>query len=157
MEGSMSKKMKEPPKSVNHKWNVKFLNPLRLQEAYQIRRQDLLKGLGFRQDLQKGGLAQKNPHLLQLHDSKWRPPVHTVTPLTPSVYKKCAKLTVEPTDVTPNEKMETINFKMWNQEDVRVDWQVTEHFRADRIQGEGSVVSGVQTKLELLLLLHLTH
>jgi hypothetical protein len=48
--------------------------------------------------------------------------VHTVTPLTPSVYKKCAKLTVEPTDVTPNEKMETINFKMWNQEDVRVDW-----------------------------------
>jgi hypothetical protein len=38
MEGSMSKKMKEPPKRVNHKWNVKFLNPLGLQEAYQIRR-----------------------------------------------------------------------------------------------------------------------
>jgi hypothetical protein len=44
MEGSMSKKMKEPPKRVNYKWNIKFVNPLQLQEAYQIRREDLLKG-----------------------------------------------------------------------------------------------------------------
>jgi hypothetical protein len=45
MEGSMSKKMKEPPKRVNHKWNIKFLNPFCSPEAYQIRRgEDLLKG-----------------------------------------------------------------------------------------------------------------
>jgi len=28
MEGSTSKKTKEPPKKVNHKGNIKFLNPL---------------------------------------------------------------------------------------------------------------------------------
>jgi hypothetical protein len=48
MEGPMSKKTKEPPKRVNHKenhkGNVKFLSPLLLQEAYQIRKgEDLLK------------------------------------------------------------------------------------------------------------------
>jgi hypothetical protein len=30
MEGSTSKKIKEPPKKVNHKGNIKFLNPLLL-------------------------------------------------------------------------------------------------------------------------------
>jgi hypothetical protein len=45
MEGPMSKKTKEPPKRVNHKGKFKFLNPLLLQEAYQIGKgQDLLKG-----------------------------------------------------------------------------------------------------------------
>jgi hypothetical protein len=37
--------MKEPPKRAHHKENIKFLNPLLLQEAYQIRKgEDLLKG-----------------------------------------------------------------------------------------------------------------
>jgi len=49
MEGPTSKKTKEPPKSANHKENIKFSNPLLLkplsQEAYQIRKgEDLLKG-----------------------------------------------------------------------------------------------------------------
>jgi hypothetical protein len=45
MEGSMSKKTKENPKKVNHEGNIKFPNPLRSQEAYQIRKGvDLLKG-----------------------------------------------------------------------------------------------------------------
>jgi hypothetical protein len=45
MEGPMSKKTKEPPKRVNHKGNIKFLNPLLSQEAYQIGKgEDLLKG-----------------------------------------------------------------------------------------------------------------
>jgi hypothetical protein len=38
MEGPTSKKTKEPPKRVNHKGNIKFPNPLLLQEAYQIRK-----------------------------------------------------------------------------------------------------------------------
>jgi hypothetical protein len=54
MEGPPSKKTKEPPKKANHKGNIKFLNPLLMREAYQIR-----KG----EDLLKGFLAQKNPHL----------------------------------------------------------------------------------------------
>jgi hypothetical protein len=37
MEGPMSKKTKEPSKRANHKENIKFLNPLLLQEAYQGR------------------------------------------------------------------------------------------------------------------------
>jgi hypothetical protein len=38
MEGPKSKKTNEPPKKVvNHKGNIKFLNPLQLGEAYQIR------------------------------------------------------------------------------------------------------------------------
>jgi len=57
----MSKKTKEPPKGANHKGNIKFLNPLLLQEAYQI---------GKEEDLLKGGLALKNSHLLQYHVSK---------------------------------------------------------------------------------------
>jgi hypothetical protein len=45
MEGPMFKKTKKPPKKVNHIRNIKFLNPLLLQEAYQIRKgEDLLKG-----------------------------------------------------------------------------------------------------------------
>jgi hypothetical protein len=45
MEGPMSKKTKEPPKKVNHKGNIKFLNLLLSQEAYQIGKgEDLLKG-----------------------------------------------------------------------------------------------------------------
>jgi hypothetical protein len=28
MEGPMSKETKESPKRVNHKWNIKFTNPL---------------------------------------------------------------------------------------------------------------------------------
>jgi hypothetical protein len=45
MEGSTSKKTKEPPKRVNHKGNIKFPNLLLSQEAYQIRKgEDLLKG-----------------------------------------------------------------------------------------------------------------
>jgi hypothetical protein len=51
----MSKKTKEPPKSVNHKGNITFSNPLLSQEAYQIGREDLLKG----------HLAYKNPHQWQ--------------------------------------------------------------------------------------------
>jgi hypothetical protein len=44
MEGPMSKKTKEPPKRVNYKGNIKFLNLLS-QEAYQIGKgEDLLKG-----------------------------------------------------------------------------------------------------------------
>ncbi len=41
----------------------------------------------------------------------------------------------------------------------RVDWLVTKHLSAQvgQIQAEGSIVSGVQTKLEPLLLMHLTH
>jgi hypothetical protein len=36
---------KQPPEKVNHKRNIKFLDPLLSQEAYQIRnRVDLLKG-----------------------------------------------------------------------------------------------------------------
>jgi hypothetical protein len=38
MGGLTSKKTKEPPKKVNHKENIKFLNPLFSQEAYQIRK-----------------------------------------------------------------------------------------------------------------------
>jgi hypothetical protein len=38
LEGPSSKKTKEPPKRVNHKENIKFLNPLLSQEAYQIRK-----------------------------------------------------------------------------------------------------------------------
>jgi hypothetical protein len=45
MEGLMFKKAKEPPERVNHKRNIKFLNPLLSQEAYQIGKgEDLLKG-----------------------------------------------------------------------------------------------------------------
>jgi hypothetical protein len=45
MERPTSKKTKEPPKRVNHKGNIKFLNLLLSQEAYQIRKgEDLLKG-----------------------------------------------------------------------------------------------------------------
>jgi hypothetical protein len=41
----MSKKTKEPPKRGNHEGNIKFLSPLLLQEAYQIRKGEyLLKG-----------------------------------------------------------------------------------------------------------------
>jgi hypothetical protein len=44
MKGLTSKKTKEPPKKVNHKENMKFLNPLLSQEAYQIRKgKDVLK------------------------------------------------------------------------------------------------------------------
>jgi hypothetical protein len=56
-----SKKAKELPKEVNHKGNIKFPNPLLLPEAFKI-----MKG----QDLLKGGLALKNPRLLQQHVSK---------------------------------------------------------------------------------------
>jgi hypothetical protein len=39
MEGPMSKKTKKkPPKRVNNKGNIKFLNSLLAQEAYQIRK-----------------------------------------------------------------------------------------------------------------------
>jgi hypothetical protein len=45
MEGPMSKKTKKPPRKVNHKGNIKFLNPFLLRETYQIRKgKDLLKG-----------------------------------------------------------------------------------------------------------------
>jgi hypothetical protein len=45
MEGSMSKKTKEPSKRWNHKGNIKLLSPLLSQEAYQIRKGvNLLKG-----------------------------------------------------------------------------------------------------------------
>jgi hypothetical protein len=45
MEGPMSKKTNEPPKRANHKGNIKFLEPLQLREAYQIRKgEELLKG-----------------------------------------------------------------------------------------------------------------
>jgi hypothetical protein len=43
MEGPTSKKTKDPPKTVNHKGNIKFMNPLKSQEAYHIRKgEDLL-------------------------------------------------------------------------------------------------------------------
>jgi hypothetical protein len=48
MEGLMSMNTKEPPKRVNHKGNIKFPNPLLLQEAYQT---------GKGKDHLKGGLA----------------------------------------------------------------------------------------------------
>jgi hypothetical protein len=35
MEGPIPKKTKESPKRANHKENIKFLNPLLLQEAYR--------------------------------------------------------------------------------------------------------------------------
>jgi hypothetical protein len=38
MEGPTSKKRNERPKRVDLKGNIKFLNPLPLQEAYQIRK-----------------------------------------------------------------------------------------------------------------------
>jgi hypothetical protein len=45
MEGPMSKNTKKPPKRMNHKVNIKFLNSLLSQEAYQIRKgEDLLEG-----------------------------------------------------------------------------------------------------------------
>jgi hypothetical protein len=46
MEGPTSKKTKEPPKRVNHKGNIKLLNPLLSQEAYHLIRkgEDHLKG-----------------------------------------------------------------------------------------------------------------
>jgi hypothetical protein len=46
MRGRTSKKTKEPPERTNHKGNIKFQNPLQLQEAYQImKEEDHLKGL----------------------------------------------------------------------------------------------------------------
>jgi hypothetical protein len=36
MEGPTTKKAKEPPKRVNHKGNIKFLNFLMSREAYEI-------------------------------------------------------------------------------------------------------------------------
>jgi hypothetical protein len=45
MERPTSKKIRKPPKKVNHVRNIKFLNPLLSQKAYQIRKgEDLLKG-----------------------------------------------------------------------------------------------------------------
>jgi hypothetical protein len=45
MEGPTSKKTIKPPKRMNHKGNIKFLNSLLSQEAYQIRKgEDLLEG-----------------------------------------------------------------------------------------------------------------
>jgi hypothetical protein len=45
MEGPMSEKTTEPPKSGNYKGTIKFLSPLLLREAYEIRKgEDLLKG-----------------------------------------------------------------------------------------------------------------
>jgi hypothetical protein len=38
MEGPTTKKRNEPPERVNLKGNIKFRNPLPLQEAYQIRK-----------------------------------------------------------------------------------------------------------------------
>jgi hypothetical protein len=114
MEGLMFKKTKEPPKKVNHKGNIKFLKPLLLREAYQIRKEPpkkvnrkrnikFLKPLLLREayqirkgeDLLKGCLAYKNPHLLYQHVSKWRSSAHTVMPLTPFVYKMFATLREE--------------------------------------------------------------
>jgi hypothetical protein len=44
MEGPIFKKKNESLKRMNHKWNIKFLNPFLSQEAYQIRKgEDLLK------------------------------------------------------------------------------------------------------------------
>jgi len=43
MEGPVQED-EEPPKKVNHKRNIKFLNPLLLQESYQIKKENLLKG-----------------------------------------------------------------------------------------------------------------
>jgi hypothetical protein len=40
MEGATFKKTNEPLKRANHKGNIKFLNPLLSQEAYQIRKRD---------------------------------------------------------------------------------------------------------------------
>jgi hypothetical protein len=47
MEGLMSKKTNEPPKKVNHKGNMKILNPFLSQEAYCIRKKEDL----FRLDI----------------------------------------------------------------------------------------------------------
>jgi hypothetical protein len=45
MEEPTSKKTKKPTTRANHKGNIKFLNPLLLRQAYQIRKgKDLLKG-----------------------------------------------------------------------------------------------------------------
>jgi hypothetical protein len=52
MEGPMSKETKEPPKQVNHKGNIKFPNPLLLQEAYQIR-----KKLGGMEEIPANNIA----------------------------------------------------------------------------------------------------
>ncbi len=87
MEGPMSKKTKESPKRANQKGNIKFSNHFQSQEAYQIR-----KG----EDLLKGCLAYKNPHLLQEPVSKQRLFAFVVAPLTPpSTYKTHTKLKEE--------------------------------------------------------------
>jgi hypothetical protein len=59
MEGPTSKKTKESPKKVNHKGNIKFLNPYHEKHINKETRGPL-----------KGCLAQKNPHLLQQNVSK---------------------------------------------------------------------------------------
>ncbi len=86
MQGPTQKMTKEPPKRANHKGNIKFPNPLQSKEAYQIR-----KG----EDLLKGGLAQKNPHLQQQPVSKQRSPASVQMPLTPFAYKMHMKLRKE--------------------------------------------------------------
>jgi hypothetical protein len=45
MEISTSKKTKKPLKKLNHKRNIKFMNPFLSQETYQIGKgEDFLKG-----------------------------------------------------------------------------------------------------------------
>jgi hypothetical protein len=56
MERPTSKKTNKPPKKANHIRNIKFLNHLLSQKAYQIK-----KG----EDLLKGHLSYKNLHLSQ--------------------------------------------------------------------------------------------
>ncbi len=52
----MSKKTKEPPKKVNHMRNIKFPNPLPLQEAHQRRKRGRHKRiLTTKEDMSKTG------------------------------------------------------------------------------------------------------
>jgi hypothetical protein len=50
MEGSTSKKTKEPPKRTNHKGNIKFLNPPPIARSRSNDEMcDLLKGCHYRE------------------------------------------------------------------------------------------------------------
>jgi hypothetical protein len=44
MDGPKSKKTKEPPKRVNHKRDIKFLNPFLSSKTYLRKGEELLKG-----------------------------------------------------------------------------------------------------------------
>jgi hypothetical protein len=54
----MSKKTKEPPRRANHKGNIKFLNPLLLQEPFPVTRSI--------SNRERGGPPERRPSLEEL-------------------------------------------------------------------------------------------